>query len=83
MLLIFLNIVTINTLADGRDESELVSDESLAFFDLVTLQDATNNFSDDNKLGKGGFGVVYKVGDNGLLVLECDRCLMFRLKQEE
>ncbi|KAM0943869.1 putative protein kinase RLK-Pelle-DLSV family [Dioscorea sansibarensis] len=46
--------------SDGRDESELVSDESLAFFDLVTLQDATNNFSDDNKLGKGGFGVVYK-----------------------
>lgn len=28
---------------------------------FVTLKNATENFSDDNKLGKGGFGVVYKV----------------------
>uniref|UniRef100_A0A0D9WZV4 Cysteine-rich receptor-like protein kinase 10 n=1 Tax=Leersia perrieri TaxID=77586 RepID=A0A0D9WZV4_9ORYZ len=29
-------------------------------FDLPTLQNATNNFSDSNKLGAGGFGTVYK-----------------------
>ncbi|CAO2823688.1 unnamed protein product [Amaranthus hypochondriacus] len=28
--------------------------------DFVTLQAATNNFSDENKLGEGGFGGVYK-----------------------
>ncbi|KAJ3674886.1 hypothetical protein LUZ60_005502 [Juncus effusus] len=29
-------------------------------FDLTTLQNATENFSDTNKLGRGGFGAVYK-----------------------
>jgi hypothetical protein len=31
-------------------------------FDLGTIEAATNKFSDDNKIGKGGFGTVYKVG---------------------
>ena len=34
--------------------------ESLQF-DLSTIEAATNNFSDENKLGEGGFGPVYKV----------------------
>ncbi|XP_034680437.1 cysteine-rich receptor-like protein kinase 25 isoform X3 [Vitis riparia] len=29
-------------------------------FSLVSVMAATNNFSDENKLGKGGFGPVYK-----------------------
>ncbi|KAF0905221.1 hypothetical protein E2562_003829 [Oryza meyeriana var. granulata] len=29
-------------------------------FDLPTLQEATENFSENNKLGQGGFGSVYK-----------------------
>ncbi|KAK3125250.1 hypothetical protein QOZ80_7BG0602290 [Eleusine coracana subsp. coracana] len=29
-------------------------------FDLSTLQEATENFSERNKLGEGGFGTVYK-----------------------
>ncbi|KAL5166859.1 putative serine/threonine-protein kinase PBL8 [Glycine soja] len=29
-------------------------------FDLVIIKAATNNFSDENKIGKGGFGEVYK-----------------------
>ncbi|XP_074267400.1 cysteine-rich receptor-like protein kinase 6 [Silene latifolia] len=33
--------------------------ESLQY-DLATLLNATNNFSDENKLGEGGFGGVYK-----------------------
>lgn len=32
-----------------------------ALFDLLTLQVATDNFHDKNKLGEGGFGTVYKV----------------------
>ncbi|KAH7675705.1 Non-specific serine/threonine protein kinase protein [Dioscorea alata] len=44
---------------DGGDDSEFISAESLSF-DLVTLRDATNNFSNENELGSGGFGVVYK-----------------------
>nr|XP_023874188.1 LOW QUALITY PROTEIN: cysteine-rich receptor-like protein kinase 10 [Quercus suber] len=31
------------------------------YFDLSTILSATNNFSDENKLGEGGFGPVYKV----------------------
>ncbi|KAM4113190.1 hypothetical protein ACJW30_05G200700 [Castanea mollissima] len=29
-------------------------------FDFATIEGATDKFSDDNKLGEGGFGVVYK-----------------------
>ena len=30
-------------------------------YDFATIEAATNKFSDDNKLGEGGFGQVYKV----------------------
>ena len=40
--------------------NEITSIESLQF-DLATIKAATNQFSDDNKVGRGGFGEVYKV----------------------
>jgi len=30
-------------------------------FDLPTISTATNGFSENNKIGEGGFGTVYKV----------------------
>lgn len=42
-------------------KGELVSCEELPFMDLDTIITATDNFSDSNKLGQGGFGSVYKV----------------------
>lgn len=42
------------------DEGQLVSSEDLPFMDLTTIRAATDNFSDSNKLGQGGFGTVYK-----------------------
>ncbi|XP_058189435.1 G-type lectin S-receptor-like serine/threonine-protein kinase RKS1 [Rhododendron vialii] len=41
---------------DSTDEENV----ELPFFDMVTLAEATNNFSDTNKIGQGGFGSVYK-----------------------
>ncbi|KAJ3698906.1 hypothetical protein LUZ61_002611 [Rhynchospora tenuis] len=41
------------------EDEEVRSFETL-LFDLKMLKDATNNFSNDNKLGEGGFGPVYK-----------------------
>ena len=39
---------------------EIGSQESLQY-DFETIRFATNNFSDANKLGQGGFGAVYRV----------------------
>ncbi|KAH7662215.1 Protein kinase-like (PK-like) protein [Dioscorea alata] len=42
------------------DETDFASAES-KWFELSILRDATDNFSNQNKLGQGGFGSVYKV----------------------
>ena len=39
---------------------EIISEESLQL-DFDTVRVATDDFSDANKLGQGGFGAVYKV----------------------
>jgi serine/threonine protein kinase len=39
-------------------------DMELPIFDLATIANATDNFSNNNKLGEGGFGHVYKVNNN-------------------
>lgn len=36
-------------------------DLELPLMEFEAVAIATNNFSDGNKLGKGGFGIVYKV----------------------
>ncbi|KAF7127849.1 hypothetical protein RHSIM_Rhsim11G0080000 [Rhododendron simsii] len=40
----------------GSDEEKI----ELPIFDMVTIVGATNNFSNTNKIGEGGFGFVYK-----------------------
>jgi hypothetical protein len=39
-------------------------------YDFSQILDATSNFSDENKLGQGGFGPVYKVSENCLIFQE-------------
>jgi hypothetical protein len=39
---------------------EITSVQSLQF-QLGTIEAATNNFAEENKIGKGGFGDVYRV----------------------
>ncbi|THG06487.1 hypothetical protein TEA_011814 [Camellia sinensis var. sinensis] len=41
-------------------------DFQLPLFDFATIVNATDNFSINNKLGEGGFGLVYKVVRLGL-----------------
>ncbi|XP_066400137.1 cysteine-rich receptor-like protein kinase 25 isoform X1 [Miscanthus floridulus] len=41
-------------------EMEQVADSEFSIFDFDQIADATGNFSDDHKLGQGGFGPVYK-----------------------
>ncbi|KAJ0983391.1 hypothetical protein J5N97_011646 [Dioscorea zingiberensis] len=45
---------------DDTNPEEITSVESI-LFDLSTLRTATANFSEENKLGQGGFGSVYKL----------------------
>lgn len=47
-----------------------VADTWDLFFDLHTLQIATNFFSELNQLGHGGFGPVYKVSLSSMITLE-------------
>lgn len=50
--------------SSNRENSEErnMDDIELPMFDFNTLTMATNNFSEANKLGQGGFGIVYRVG---------------------
>ncbi|XP_026385289.1 cysteine-rich receptor-like protein kinase 10 isoform X2 [Papaver somniferum] len=51
--------VTSKSYVQGASRDPMANQDSLQF-DLVTIRDATNEFSDANKLGEGGFGAVYK-----------------------
>ncbi|XP_065629357.1 G-type lectin S-receptor-like serine/threonine-protein kinase At4g27290 [Quercus suber] len=49
------NNVMIDQNIEGQSE-----DMEVTFFTLATIATATDNFSSNNKLGEGGFGLVYK-----------------------
>ncbi|XLT70181.1 hypothetical protein HN873_026620, partial [Arachis hypogaea] len=44
----------------GVTSDQQEEDPQLPLFDMSTISSATNNFSTDSILGKGGFGSVYK-----------------------
>jgi hypothetical protein len=48
-------------LTDHDDNEEDIGNVGLDQINLLLLRTATDNFSEENKLGKGGFGEVFKV----------------------
>ncbi|XP_030929149.1 G-type lectin S-receptor-like serine/threonine-protein kinase At4g03230 isoform X2 [Quercus lobata] len=44
----------------GEFQEEDEKGIDVPFYDLESIRDATNNFSDENKLGQGGYGPVYE-----------------------
>ncbi|XP_074569113.1 putative serine/threonine-protein kinase [Curcuma longa] len=44
----------------ARDQNVLSSEKNIRLFSYVELKLATNNFHPSNKIGRGGFGTVYK-----------------------
>ncbi|KAA8515456.1 hypothetical protein F0562_018933 [Nyssa sinensis] len=61
-------IAMFSSIRRGEDVSK--NEESLRF-DFGTIRVATNDFSDTNKLGQGGFGLVYKVTINKHSCINC------------
>ncbi|XP_062109353.1 G-type lectin S-receptor-like serine/threonine-protein kinase At4g27290 isoform X1 [Humulus lupulus] len=53
------NCHEINAIISGNNGQE-EEDLELPLFDLHKISTATNNFSEENKLGQGGFGPVYR-----------------------
>jgi len=58
-----------NMVSTEKKDEEENQDFELPFFDLALIFNATNGFSEDNKLGEGGFGPVYKVLMECLLII--------------
>lgn len=60
-----------------KQESEVDSIEELPLFSFQAVANATDQFNEDNLLGKGGFGPVYKVQTN--FSISCMGCLLLEL----
>nr|POE74095.1 cysteine-rich receptor-like protein kinase 25 [Quercus suber] len=61
----FARLRSIQLTDTGMHARDVDDSGEMLYFDLSTILSATNNFSDENKLGEGGFGPVYKGLING------------------
>ena len=65
ILLLAVVLITLRTAyrnTNTPDAGTLDSDaRNLQVFSFSKIKEATNNFSNENKIGEGGFGILYKV----------------------
>ena len=61
----------------AKEHDESTTNSELQFFDLNTIAAATNNFSSENELGRGGFGSVYKVVSHSQICDDNSNCWTF------
>ncbi|KAF9683438.1 hypothetical protein SADUNF_Sadunf04G0013600 [Salix dunnii] len=64
------------------EKGQLVSSEDLPFMDLTTISAATESFSENNKLGEGGFGTAWRLWNEGREMELVDTSLMERGQTE-
>ncbi|XP_060214707.1 G-type lectin S-receptor-like serine/threonine-protein kinase At4g27290 [Lycium barbarum] len=60
MAMILLGLIFFLYIWKKKKKLKLQDEFELPMFQLSTITRATNNFSDNNKIGEGGFGPVYK-----------------------
>lgn len=73
-----LNEVVISSKKEYSGESN-IDELELPLFDFSTVAMATNDFSDENKLGQGGFGSVYKVISSSFPWIEITEALNYNV----
>jgi hypothetical protein len=54
-------ILYILTISNATAFSGIYSEKNIRLFSYAELRSATDNFNRTNKVGRGGFGTVYKV----------------------
>ncbi|GAY53020.1 hypothetical protein CUMW_146260, partial [Citrus unshiu] len=74
--------IVVNIIQYFRENRNM--DLELPLFELATIANATDNFSINNKLGEGGFGLVYKrlskISEQGLKELKNEVILFSKLQ---
>lgn len=54
-------MLTFSISCENEEDEEHLSAPDVKAFSFSDIERATNGFSTENKIGEGGFGVVYKV----------------------
>lgn len=60
-------------LGEWHNEVTREIDSGFLLYHFTVIRDATGNFSEENKLGRGSFGFVYRVSSFSVIFVMTDR----------